>query len=136
MNVDSLIIDLEVMAQIREHDKLGVNVLPGSTVLVVDSASYTQPLRRWYAGRGRREALKYVAGIVAECECAAGALQMGDHVVATTSLVASITRACEGLQHLRTTYGDDSVAVANLSLCLQKLDEVLRLLRPDAPARR
>ena len=128
MNIDRILIDLEVIAQLQPDDKLGVNVLPGSTELVVDSNYYTQSIRRWYGGRDRRTALNYVDRLVTSCEEAAGTLRMGSHTVAQHNITQSITKAVVGLENLKQTYVNDSVLVAQLSLILCKLEVVLRIL--------
>ena len=114
--IDQLVIDLEVVGQVRSSDKLGVHCLPGETRLVVDSGSYSQSFRRWYNNCNRDDSMKYLNALVQRCQTTAAMIVGGRLRGMATSLRASATRAISGLQNLQSTYSSDSTTVAHLSL--------------------
>lgn len=134
VEVDSLIIDLEVIGQLRGSDKLGVHTLPGNTRLVVDAGSYTQSIRRWYNGSDRDTALQYVSRVVERCQSSACLLEEGSLKRVAVTLDASVQHAINGLTNLQTTYSNDSSTVATVGLQIAKLQVISTRLQSVASA--
>lgn len=133
VEVDSLIIDLEVIGQLRGSDKLGVHKLPGNTRLVVDAGAYTQSFQRWYHGSDRDIALRYLSRVVERCQSSASLLEEGNLKRVAVMLDASIQHATNGLANLQTTYANDSTTVATVGLQIAKLQVIsTRLQAVDA----
>lgn len=132
VEVDSLIIDLEVIGQLRGSDKLGVHTLPGSTRLVVDVGSYTQSIRRWYNRSDRDTALQYLSRVVERCQSSTSLLEEGCLKRVAVSLDASVQHAISGLTNLQTTYANDSATVATIGLQIAKLQVISTRLQEVA----
>ena len=75
MDIDSLLIDLEVIGQLRGSDKLAVEMLPGSSRLYINSSSYSQSLRRWWTGSNRNICMDYVTTLVEKCSKAVDVIE-------------------------------------------------------------
>ena len=60
MDINPLLLDLEVIQQVGEYDKLAVYLLPGNTKLFVDSNSYISSFSRWYYGFNREDVILYL----------------------------------------------------------------------------
>lgn len=132
MDIDNLLIDLEVVGQLRGSDKLAVNTIPGSHNLYIHSGSYTQSMRRWYSGADRLSAIQYITELTEKCNRAATVIQEGQHTAMATSLKKALSNALTGINMLNTTYSDDSSIVAQLSLVTQKISVIVdRLDRVD-----
>ena len=46
MDINTILLNLEIINQIKEGDKLAINVLPGSTKLLVDNNNFFSSARR------------------------------------------------------------------------------------------
>ena len=51
MDIDNMLLDLELIRQLAENDKLAVNVYPGVTTLIVDKSSYLSSITRKIYGK-------------------------------------------------------------------------------------
>ena len=56
--ISNIILDLEIIKQIKEKDKLGLIVMDGSKKLFVDSYSSLSSLSRWYNGYNRENSIE------------------------------------------------------------------------------
>ena len=133
VEVDALVIDLEVIGQLRGSDKLGVHTLPGNTRLVVDAGTYTQSLRRWYHGSDRDAALRYVGRVVERCQSSTCLLEEGRLRRVAATLDTAVANAINGLTNLQTTYANDSTTVATIGLLVAKLRALSDRLQAVAP---
>ena len=79
MNIDSVLLDLEVIRQLNENDKLSVITLVGSTRLAVDSSKYTSALTRYYYNYNRETTIIYLENLTGTIEKTAEFLINGDH---------------------------------------------------------
>ena len=75
MSINHILLDLEVIKQLVDNDKLGVLTLPGSTKLCVDSYGYSSSITRWYNNYNRetlwiglKRYIKSINGIAVEYE--------------------------------------------------------------------
>ena len=127
MAMDRVLVDLGVISQLQESDKLGVLNLPGKQHLVIHSGRmWFQGVYRWYDRANRGDVLEYLNDLVSRIEkhCEV----FSEPVTAKTkvyraSLKRSILSALAGLAHLRNTYAIDSHVVARLALVTAKLAE-------------
>lgn len=127
--LDLIVIDLEIVGQLRSSDKLGVHALPGVTRLVVDSGAYTQFIVRWYNGTGRDTALDYLNQLVQRCQNTAKMIVDGSLKNMGCLMKSSANRAITGLQNLQSTYSTDSSTVAKIGLFINKLHDVCSVLK-------
>lgn len=131
MDIDKILIDLEVIGQLRGSDKLAVMMQPGESRLIINTSSFLQGLRRWYAGNDRESALNYVSDLVDKCHKAANVISSGNHKEMSEQLKVSLIKAKEGLSMLNTTYSDDSIVVAKILLILSKMERVQKILEAN-----
>ena len=123
-HLDQLVIDLEVVGQVRSSDKLGVHCLPGAMRLVVDGG-YAQSLRRWYNGCSRDSSIDYLNQLVQRCQQTAILILEGQHKNMACAMRMSATRAIAGLHNLQSTFSSDSTIVAQIGLLVNKLQAVV-----------
>ena len=48
MDINPILLDLEIIKQINENEKIAINILPGSVKLFVDNNQYFTGIKRWY----------------------------------------------------------------------------------------
>ena len=60
MNIDNLLVDLEIVGQIQEYDKLAVCNVVGATKLIVNQAGYLNGVYRKYNGYNRGDSIEYL----------------------------------------------------------------------------
>ncbi len=125
MDINNILLDLEVIRQINENDKLSVNVLPGSVILLVDNSQYFTYFRRWYNGYNREDSIKYLESLVKNIEENSELIINGSHSELANSLKNSIKASLKGLENLKNTYINDSISVARLVLITNKLKKVI-----------
>ena len=68
MDIDNMLLDLEVIRQLAENDKLAVNIYPGVTTLIVDKSSYLSSITRKINGYSRDDSIKYLENLVQQIE--------------------------------------------------------------------
>ena len=128
MNIDSVLLDLEVIRQLNENDKLSVITLIGSTRLAVDSSKYTSPLTRYYYNYNRETTITYLENLTGTIEKTAEFLINGDHSEECETIYAALINALKGLENLKITYISDSIIVAKLTLIINKFKYVAKKL--------
>ena len=127
MDIDGVLVDLSVISQVKDHDKLGVNNLPGRQELVIFSGkAWLQGTYRWYHGSNRADVVEYLHVLVKRVE--RHAELFSEPVTEKTrvlreSLKKYTISSLEGITHLQTTYADDNQMVAQLILIHEKLSE-------------
>jgi hypothetical protein len=124
MDIDNLLLDLEVIKQIKENDKLALYVSPGKMTLFVDSFSYLSPFSRWYNGYNREESTAYIEKITESLEKASNNIIIGQHLDLANTLKEAITKSLIGLDNLKNTYSDDSVINSRVILIINKFKVV------------
>ena len=125
MDIDSLLIDLEVIGQLRGSDKLAVEMLPGSSRLYINSSSYSQSIRRWWTGSNRNACMDYVTALIEKCSKAVDVIEEGKHVSKANQLLIALQKAIEGINMLNTTYSSDSVLIAGLVITSGKIGTLI-----------
>jgi hypothetical protein len=128
MNIDNLLLDLEVIRQIKENDKLSVISLIGSTRLAVDSSKYISSFIRYYYNYNRETTILYLENLTANIEKTAEFLINGDHSEECETINAALINALKGLANLKITYISDSIIVAKLTLIINKFKAVAKKL--------
>lgn len=135
MDIDRVLIDLSVVSQLKDHDKLGVKNLPGKQELVIFSGkAWLQGPYRWYNGSSRSDVVEYLHALVGRVERHSELFSepvTEKTRVLRTNLKTHTTASLEGLLHLQTTYATDKNVVAQLSLISEKLAECSKQIRVD-----
>ena len=128
MNIDSVLLDLEVIRQLNENDKLSVISLIGSTRLAVDSSKYTSAITRYYYNYNRETTVTYLENLTGTIEKTAEFLINGDHSEECETFTSALENALKGLENLKITYISDSIIVAKLTLIINKFKTVAKKL--------
>lgn len=67
MDIDGVLVDLGVVSQLKDHDKLGN--LPGKQELVIFSGKvWLQSMYRWFSGGNRSDIVEYLQALVKKVE--------------------------------------------------------------------
>tara|TARA_Y100000591_G_scaffold332780_1_gene371540 strand:- start:825 stop:1421 length:597 start_codon:yes stop_codon:yes gene_type:complete len=128
MDIDNMLLDLEVIRQLSENDKLAVNIYPGVTTLIVDKSSYLSGITRKMNGYSRDESIKYLENLVQQIEKSCVVINAGSHSELAIRLQKSIKNAIDGLKRLQQTYQKDSIIVAKIVLIVNKLNVIVESL--------
>ena len=129
MNIDNLLIDLEIVGQVLEHDKLAVSNVVGATKLFVNQSSYLNSLYRKYNGYNRIDSIDYLETLIMHVETASSKIIEASFTDMATALKTSIKKALLGIKNLKITYQDDSEMIARLTISNNKLDKVFANLQ-------
>ena len=125
MDINYILLDLEIVKQIKEDDKLGLIILPGEKKLFVDSSSRLSSIRRWYYGNNREDTITYLEELTEKIEKFSNFVKNGNHINLGNVLKKAINEALVGIENLKKTYNSDSITVAKLVLIVNKLLDVL-----------
>ena len=131
MDIDTILLDLEVLKQLNPNDKLAVNLLPGNTSLSVDSKSVFSIIKRRYNGYNRESSINYLVELVDKIEKYTKFIVNSSHDDIRNNLKNAIMCANNGLKNLQETYNDDSIIVAKLTLIINKLKDCIIILNND-----
>lgn len=131
MDIDTILLDLEVLKQVNQNDKLAVNLLPGNTSLSVDSKSVFSIIKRRYNGYNRESSINYLVELVDKIEKYTKFIVNSSHDDIRNNLKNAIMCANNGLKNLQETYTDDSIIVAKLTLIINKLKDCIIILNND-----
>ena len=129
MNIDKLLVDLEIIGQIKEYDKLAICNIPGETKLFVDQYSMFGSIKRTYRGYNRDNSIKYIEELQKNIEEATSNIICGSHADMCNTMKNSIENAIVGLNNLKITYNDDSEIVARLIILINKIEKSFNGLR-------
>jgi hypothetical protein len=129
MAINHILLDLEVIKQLNDNDKLGVLTLPGSTKLCVDSFGYRSSITRWYNNYNRETSIGYIEQLTNNIEKISDFIISGQHNEEGETLREAIDCALIGLEKLRITYISDSIIVARIILIINKLRTLSKNLK-------
>jgi hypothetical protein len=124
MDINPLLLDLEVIQQLEEYDKLAVCLLPGNTKLFVDSSSHISGVTRWYNGYNREDVIQYLEKLIDNIEKSSNLIINGQHNDLSETLKLAIHKSFTGLNHLKNTYIKDSVIYAKIQLLTNKMKTI------------
>jgi hypothetical protein len=126
--VSNIILDLEILKQVSENDKIGIILKDGSKTLCVDSAWTLSMVSRWYNGYNREACVEYLETLVQKIETIDKFLIDGNHINTATLLNTTIKAAIPGIENLKNTYNNDSIIIAKLTIIINKLNQESILL--------
>jgi hypothetical protein len=132
MDIDTILLDLEVLKQLNPNDKLAVNLLPGNTSLSVDANYFFSNIKRKYNGYNRENSIKYLEELVDKIEKYTKFIVNSSHDDIRNNLKNAIINANLGITNLQETYRDDSIIVAKLTLILNKLKDCIIVLNNES----
>ena len=126
--VSNIILDLEILKQVSENDKIGIILKDGSKTLCVDSAWTLSMVSRWYNGYNREACVEYLETLIQKIETIDKFLVDGNHINTATLLNTTIKAAIPGIENLKNTYNNDSIIIAKLTIIINKLNQESILL--------
>ena len=129
MAINHILLDLEVIKQLEDYDKLGVLTLPGSTKLCVDSFGYRSSITRWYNNFNREASIIYLEQLTNNIEKTTDFIISGQHNEEGETLREAIDSALIGLEKLKLTYSSDSIIAARIILIINKLKTLSKNLK-------
>lgn len=129
MELNYILLDLEIVKQIKEDDKLGLIILPGEKKLFVDSSSRLSSITRWYYGHNREDTITYLEELTQKIEKFSDFVKNGNHNNLGNVLKKAISEGLVGIENLKKTYNSDSITVAKLVLIVNKLLDVTLKLK-------
>ena len=128
MDIDNILVELEIIGQIKENDKLAISVIPGDTKIFVSTYSWYSRFIRKYNGYNRDTCIKHIETLVDRIEKTSNTIINGSLVDMCITIKTSIKKSIIGLNNLKTTYNDDSEIVARLVILINRLEKTLTLL--------
>ena len=129
MDINHILLDLEVIKQLADNDKLGVLTLPGSTKLCVDTFGYTSSLTRWYNNYNRETSITYLEQLTNNIEKISDFIITGQHNEEGETIREAINSGLIGLEKLKLTYISDSIIAARITLIINKLKNISKNLK-------
>lgn len=126
--VSNIILDLEILKQVSENDKIGIILKDGSKTLCVDSSWTFSMVSRWYNGYNREACVEYLETLVQKIETIDKFLIDGNHIHTANLLNGTIKSAIPGIENLKNTYNNDSIIIAKLTIIINKLNQESILL--------
>ena len=128
MNIDQILVDLEILGQIKENDKLAVSNIVGATKLFVSQYSSVNWLTRMYNGYNRTDSIVYLENLTIKIETSTRNIIEGNFLDMALSLKTSIDNALVGITNLKTTYINDTEIIARITILTNKLTKVVEHL--------
>ncbi len=133
MDIDGVLVDLSVISQLKDHDKLGVNNLPGKQELVIFSGkAWFQGTYRWYYRSNRAAVVEYLTLLVKRVE--RHSELFSEPVTEKTRVLRDNLKkytisSLDGITYLQSTYASDNHMVAQLALISDKLSECSKQIK-------
>lgn len=128
MNIDQILVDLEILGQIKENDKLAVSNIVGATKLFVSQYSSLNWLARMYNGYNRTDSIVYLENLTIKIETSTRNIIEGNFLDMALSLKTSIENALVGITNLKITYINDTEIIARITILTNKLTKVVEHL--------
>ncbi len=129
LEFNNIILDLQIIKQIKENDKLGLIKIPGSQKLFVDNNNYLSPLSRWYYGYNRDDTIEYLENLINKIENISQFLNNGSHYNMSQLLSKNLEDCKIGIENLKKTYEFDSISFAKLNMISDKIDIIKKNLK-------
>lgn len=128
MDIDPILLDLEIIKQLNENDKLAVCQEKGTTKFYVDYYSYILPIKRWYNGYNRNDTIFYLEKLLDNIEKSSNIIITGNHFDLANLLKESIFNSFNGLVNFKKTYQNDSFIHGKIILIENKLKTIYNIL--------
>tara|TARA_Y100000816_G_C26096226_1_gene580227 strand:- start:1654 stop:2094 length:441 start_codon:yes stop_codon:yes gene_type:complete len=135
MDVNKILLDLEIIKQIKSDDKLAILQEKGDTKFYVDHYSYLSPVKRWFYGYKRDDTITYLEKLIDNIEKSSNTIINGNHLEIGNFLKNSIKESFDGLNNLKITYQNDSIINSKIILIVSKLQNIVdtldKFITPD-----
>jgi len=125
---DYYYLNLNILSQIEENDKLGLTSINNNIKLIVDKYSYISPITRYYNGYNRNDVIDYLKDFTNRLEKYIELLVKGNLSDYNETIIPIIKNSLKGLDNLKNTYSSDSNIVSELSLIIIKFNNFINQL--------
>ena len=125
---DYYYLNLNILSQIEENDKLGLTNINNNIKLIVDKSSYISPISRYYNGYNRNNVIDYLKDFTNRLEKYIDLLVKGNLSDYNETIIPIIENSLKGLDNLKNTYSSDSNIVSELSLIIIKFNNFINQL--------
>lgn len=126
---DYYYVNLNILSQIEENDKLGLININNDVKLIVDKSSYVSSITRYYNGYNRITGLEYLKNFTNRLEKYIDLLVKGNLTEYSEKIRQAIESSISGLNNLKNTYIDDSNIVSEISLIIVKFNDFINKLK-------
>ena len=124
MNFKDILLNLEILGQIKDNDKISIQIIPGEKKMFVHHSNYLTSINRWYNNYNREDSIKFIEDITNNIELTSVYIINGNHLEDGETLITSIKKALAGLKCLKNTYLDDSIISSKLNLIIDKMNSI------------
>jgi len=126
---DYYYINLNILSQIQENDKLGLTTINNELKLIVDKSSYVSSITRYYNGYNRITVIEYLKDFTNRLEKYIDLLVKGNLNDYSIKIIPIIKDSINGLNNLKNTYSNDSNIVSEISLIINKFTNFMDRLK-------
>jgi uncharacterized protein (UPF0305 family) len=126
---DYYYVNLNILSQIEENDKLGLININNDVKLIVDKSSYVSSITRYYNGYNRITVLEYLKNFTNRLEKYIDLLVKGNLTEYSEKIRQAIESSINGLNKLKNTYINDSNIVSEISLIIVKFNDFINKLK-------
>ena len=123
LSIDNIIINLKMLSQIKQNDKLYTE----GSQFRIDSPKFSQGILRWFNDYSREKTMDDIDVVVKHTEVYISSIfensskSVEDNRMCQNILL-EITRAIDGLQNLKLTYKDDTFVQSRLDVAKEKFN--------------
>lgn len=128
-DLDKIILDLQIIKQIKDNDKLALIKELGTQTICVDNYNYLSSIRRWYNGYNRINTIEYLENLTIKIENVSKLLNEGSHITMTNVLSKNLEDSKIGFENLKKTYETDSINYAKINIIMEKLCNIKENLK-------
>jgi uncharacterized protein YsxB (DUF464 family) len=133
---DYYYLNLNILSQLEEQDKLGLTNINNNIKLIVDKSSYISSVSRYYNGYNRISVIDYLKDFTNRLEKYIELLVKGNLNDYNETIIPIIENSIIGLENLKKTYSNDSNMVSEISLIVIKfnnfINELNNLIHEDS----
>jgi len=126
---DYYYLNLNILSQIQENDKLGLTTINNNVKLIVDKSSYVSSITRYYNGYNRITVIEYLKDFTNRLEKYIDLLVKGNLNEYSIKIIPTIKNSINGLINLKNTYNNDSNVVSEISLIIDKFTNFMDRLK-------
>lgn len=125
---DYYYLNLNILSQLEEHDKLGLTNINNNIKLIVDKSSYISSVSRYYNGYNRISVIDYLKDFTNRLEKYIELLVKGNLNHYNETIIPIIENSIKGLENLKKTYSNDSNMISEISLIVIKFNNFINEL--------
>ena len=125
MDINNLLLDLEILKQLKETDKLAITNIEDSKKLYVQRQAFYSPAVRWWYSQNRETMINYLEALVNKIENICKFIIEGNHDDEINKVGKTLRESLGGFNVLKKTYESDSLIVGRLIIIVNRLNVIL-----------